>query len=42
MAYGIAAGEWLDLIGGALEGERGRNFIGSREALLGAAREVVA
>jgi phosphonate metabolism-associated iron-containing alcohol dehydrogenase len=42
MAYGIAAGEWLDLIGGALEGERGRNFIGSREALLGAAREIVA
>jgi alcohol dehydrogenase len=32
--HGIAAKDWADLVDGALAGERGRNFIGRREALL--------
>jgi alcohol dehydrogenase len=35
--HGIAAGEWQRLIDDALAGERGRNFLGRREALLAAA-----
>lgn len=35
--YGIAPGSWRALIGDALHGERGKNFIGSREDLLMAA-----
>jgi phosphonate metabolism-associated iron-containing alcohol dehydrogenase len=34
-SYGIGREEWLDLIGTALVGERGQNFVGSREELLG-------
>lgn len=33
-SYGIDAGEWRALVADAFEGERGRNFIGSEEALL--------
>ena len=36
-SYGVSAEEWTDLIEDALEGERGRNFIGSKNALLRAA-----
>lgn len=32
-AYGVSAGEWNRLVGKALEGERGRNFIGRRAAM---------
>jgi alcohol dehydrogenase len=32
--HGIAAKDWVRLVDGALSGERGRNFIGRREALL--------
>lgn len=32
--YGISRGEWTRLVAAALDGERGQNFIGSREALL--------
>jgi alcohol dehydrogenase len=32
--HGIAARDWSALIDGALAGERGRNFIGRREALI--------
>lgn len=35
--YGVSAREWTALVEDALEGERGRNFSGSREALLLAA-----
>lgn len=35
--YGIGDTEWRDLISFAFEGERGRNFIGRREALLAVA-----
>lgn len=35
--YGIDAREWSELIDAAFEGERGQNFIGSREDLLEAA-----
>ena len=35
--HGIAAGEWQRLIDDALAGERGKNFLGRREALLAAA-----
>lgn len=35
--YGVNDDEWRDAIDDALLGERGRNFIGKREALLGAA-----
>jgi alcohol dehydrogenase len=31
--YGIAETDWTDLIDVALAGERGKNFIGRREAL---------
>jgi alcohol dehydrogenase len=31
--YGIAERDWTDLIDAALAGERGKNFIGRREAL---------
>jgi phosphonate metabolism-associated iron-containing alcohol dehydrogenase len=34
--HGIAARDWAALVDGALAGERGRNFIGRREALLAA------
>ncbi len=34
--HGIAARDWATLVDGALAGERGRNFIGRREALLAA------
>ena len=37
-SYGLSAQEWTALVADALEGERGRNFIGSKEALLRAAR----
>jgi phosphonate metabolism-associated iron-containing alcohol dehydrogenase len=33
-AHGIAAGDWARLVDDALAGDRGRNFIGRREALL--------
>jgi phosphonate metabolism-associated iron-containing alcohol dehydrogenase len=33
-SYGIDHQEWIELLGSALDGERGQNFIGSREALL--------
>ncbi len=33
-SYGLGQTEWLALIGEAFEGERGRNFIGQREAVL--------
>jgi phosphonate metabolism-associated iron-containing alcohol dehydrogenase len=36
-SYGLSAQEWAALVADALEGERGRNFIGSKEALLRAA-----
>ena len=32
--YGVARNKFLDLIAEALEGERGLNFIGTREAVL--------
>ncbi|MBA4223760.1 MAG: alcohol dehydrogenase [Methylobacterium sp.] len=32
-AYGVSAGEWNRLVGKALEGERGRNFIGRQAAM---------
>lgn len=35
--YGIEDAEWRDLINSAFEGERGQNFIGSRQELLAAA-----
>jgi len=34
-AYGVAAGDWSRLVDDALKGDRGRNFIGRREARLG-------
>ena len=34
-AHGVAAGDWSCLVEDALAGDRGRNFIGSRESLLG-------
>jgi alcohol dehydrogenase len=34
--YGIAESDWIDLIDAALAGERGKNFIGRREALAAA------
>lgn len=34
--HGIAAGEWRRLVDDALAGERGKNFLGRREALLDA------
>ena len=34
--HGIASGEWQRLIDDALAGERGKNFLGRREALLAA------
>lgn len=37
-SYGIGEEEWRALIESALEGERGQNFIGSREELLAVAR----
>ncbi len=37
-AYGISADEWADLLGSALAGERGQNFIGSGEELRAAMR----
>jgi phosphonate metabolism-associated iron-containing alcohol dehydrogenase len=36
-SYSVSAREWTGLIEDALEGERGRNFIGSKHALLRAA-----
>jgi alcohol dehydrogenase len=30
LAYGVSAVEWSQLVDKALEGERGRNFIGRR------------
>ena len=33
--HGIAAHDWSKLVNGALAGDRGRNFIGRREALIG-------
>jgi alcohol dehydrogenase len=33
-SYGLSGSEWEDLVGSALDGERGQNFIGSREALM--------
>lgn len=35
--YGVTREDWIEAIDDALEGERGRNFIGSREAVLAAA-----
>jgi phosphonate metabolism-associated iron-containing alcohol dehydrogenase len=35
--YGVSGADFRDLITGALEGERGRNFIGSKEQVLAAA-----
>ncbi|WP_026363102.1 iron-containing alcohol dehydrogenase PsrA [Methylopila sp. M107] len=35
--YGVAQKDWVDAIEDALVGERGRNFIGTREAVLAAA-----
>jgi alcohol dehydrogenase len=35
-AYGIGDGEWRAILDAALDGERGRNFIGSKEALTAA------
>ncbi|HEY7851575.1 MAG TPA: hypothetical protein VIB82_01280, partial [Caulobacteraceae bacterium] len=32
--YGVTQGEWIGAIDDALRGERGRNFIGKREAVL--------
>lgn len=37
MDYGVTHAEWLSVIDDALLGERGRNFIGTREAVLAAA-----
>jgi phosphonate metabolism-associated iron-containing alcohol dehydrogenase len=36
-AYGIAPQQWRAMLGEAMQGERGRNFIASREALIAAA-----
>lgn len=36
-SYGVSPEEWTGLIEDALEGERGRNFIGSKDAILRAA-----
>ena len=36
--YGVGPEEWSSLVDDALAGERGRNFVGSREALLRASR----
>jgi phosphonate metabolism-associated iron-containing alcohol dehydrogenase len=36
-SYGVSAQEWTGLVEDALEGERGRNFVGSKDALLRAA-----
>jgi alcohol dehydrogenase len=33
-SYGLSGSEWEALVGSALDGERGQNFIGSREALM--------
>jgi alcohol dehydrogenase len=33
-SYGLSGSEWEALVGAALDGERGQNFIGSREALM--------
>jgi alcohol dehydrogenase len=35
--YGVTQGEWLNVIEDALLGERGRNFIGTRDAVIAAA-----
>jgi alcohol dehydrogenase len=35
--YGVTQSEWLDVIDDALLGERGRNFIGTRDAVIAAA-----
>lgn len=36
-SYGVSAQEWSAIVEDALEGERGRNFIGSKQALMRAA-----
>ena len=41
-AYGIASAEWQAIVADALDGERGRNFIGSRDALEAAMAQGVA
>ena len=38
--HGVDSKIWLSVIDDAFDGERGRNFIGSREAMLEAARAV--
>ncbi|HEY0220440.1 MAG TPA: iron-containing alcohol dehydrogenase PsrA [Afipia sp.] len=38
--YKIGKDEWVELISDALEGERGKNFLGSRQALLSAANHL--
>jgi hypothetical protein len=35
-SYGVTAAEWLSLVDDAFGGDRGRNFIGSKEKLLSA------
>jgi hypothetical protein len=35
--YGVTQAEWLGVIDEALLGERGRNFIGTRDAVVAAA-----
>lgn len=37
-AYGVSSSEWEALIASALDGERGQNFIGSRQSLMAAMR----
>jgi alcohol dehydrogenase class IV len=39
-SYGVGPEEWTAIVEDALEGERGRNFIGSKDALLRAANAV--
>jgi alcohol dehydrogenase len=34
--YGLAHEEWLNVIDEAMVGERGRNFIGTRDAVIAA------
>ena len=36
-AYGITPEAWFDMLDSAFDGERGQNFVGSREALMAAA-----
>ena len=38
--HGVDSKIWLSVIDDAFDGERGRNFIGSREAMFEAARSV--